>query len=186
MKMIYKIGIGFTLFAGGLYLYKQLTKRNMKVSPNGIQFIKNLEGVSNKAYQDTKGLWTIGVGHLIKPNEQHLRIKILTPNEIDSLLKTDLMRFEDAVNDSITVPLTQNQFDALVSIAFNIGDSAFKKSSFVKRINAGEPMDSVLRAIALWKNPFAIIGRRAKEMRLYSQGNYSNQVATKELTMFVA
>lgn len=111
----------------------------MKVSPEGRKEIAKHEGNELEAYQDIVGVWTIGVGHTaaaggIKP-VKGMRI---TMAESDAILAQDLRTFEKAVLDAVKVPLTQNQFDALVSLAFNIGGGAFAKSTLVKRLNEGD------------------------------------------------
>jgi len=178
----FKIGLGVLTLIGGYYIYKMVTKK--KISSQGISFITQLEGKKNKAYKDSKGLMTIGVGHLIKPNESYLLNKTLTDKEINDLLKKDLIKFENVVNDTITVPLNQNQFDSLVSIAFNIGDSGFKNSTFAKLINQKADKEKIYKSISLWKKPIDLISRRAKEIRLYDTGIYSNQVASNEITKY--
>jgi len=184
MNKYFKIGFGLVaLTATGYFIYKLLNKR--KISSKGISFITDLEGKRNYAYRDSKGLWTTGVGHLIKPNEEFLKTKVLSNEEINNLLRKDLSKFESVVNDSIDVPLKQHEFDSLVSIAFNIGENAFPKSTFVKLINEGKGKEEIKKSIAQWKKPIDIIGRRAKEIRLFDNGLYSNQIATRELTYFI-
>lgn len=139
----------------------------MKISDNGIWHLIRLEGYRNNAYKDVKGLWTTGVGHLIQPHEEHLINTVLTNEEVEDLLKADLVRFERVVNETIKVPLTQNQYDSLVSIAFNIGVHGFKNSTFVKRINNKESKERISQAIMMWNKPSQIIGRRKKEVKLY-------------------
>lgn len=89
-----------------------------KISNKGRQMIANFEGVRFAPYNDGTGGITIGIGHLIKPGES---FGTLTDKEVSELFSKDIAIFEKAVNDSIKVPLTQNQFDALVSFAFNVG-----------------------------------------------------------------
>lgn len=107
----------------------------MKVSDNGLNFIKNEEGSMKKAYKDQGGLWTIGVGHLIRADEKHLLTDTLTDDQILALLRNDIGVTENAINNWVKQPLTQNQFDALASLIFNIGDGAFHISTLLKKVN---------------------------------------------------
>lgn len=184
MKNIYKIGIGLGILTGSYFLYKKFI--SMTTSTNGVNFIKWVEGVRYKAYKDSKGLWTIGVGHLILPTEKDLLTKTLTDLEVLNLLKKDLQKAEQAVNDAILIPIKQNEFDSLVSLCFNIGVNAFKGSTLARMINLKSSNDSINKAFAAWKIPFTIEGRRAKEIRLFNTGNYSNLVASTELTKYFA
>lgn len=107
----------------------------MKVSDNGLKFIMQEEGFKTKAYQDAVGLWTIGCGHLIRKDEEYLKTKTLSEDEVLSLLKGDIITVENAINSLVKKTLTQNQFDALASLIFNIGDGAFRKSSVLVKLN---------------------------------------------------
>lgn len=108
----------------------------MKVSPAGRKAIAEREGNKLEAYRCSAGVLTIGVGHTSAAGmpivKQGMRI---TAEESDEILSRDLATFEKGVLDAVKAPLTQNQFDALVSLAFNIGVGAFKKSTLVKRLN---------------------------------------------------
>jgi len=103
------------------------------ISDRGLNMLKNFEGVRYKAYRDAVGVWTIGYGHT-KTASPGMSI---TPAEAERLLRQDLERFEQAVRDRVTVPINQNQFDALVSFAFNVGVGAFRKSTLLKLLNQG-------------------------------------------------
>jgi lysozyme len=155
------------------------------ISEKGIEFLTNLEGFKTKAYKDSKQLWTIGIGHLIDlTKERDLLTRELTKSEVQKLFDKDLDRFELAVKNSIKVPLKKYQFDALVSLAFNIGENAFKKSTLVRLINAKAPVSEIIKAFALWKNPQEIRTRRAKEIRLFVTGNYSNLLAQSDFNKY--
>ena len=121
----------------------------MPLSQNFIIFLAQLEGIRTKPYRDAAGLQTIGVGHLI--TQQELRTGIIVINadnaewrgglstqQVYDLLDQDLQRFVAAVEDAVNVPLTQNQFEALVSFAFNIGIGAFRSSSLLRKLNSGD------------------------------------------------
>ena len=85
------------------------------------------------------GVWTIGFGTTIYPNG--IKVKkgdTCTLDQAKSYMAHDLKKFEQAVNGAVNIALNQNQFDALVSLAYNIGTGAFNKSTLVKKLNAGD------------------------------------------------
>jgi lysozyme len=94
--------------------------------------IKDFEGCSLTAYQDSSGVWTIGWGHTgnVTPGQ------VITQEEADKLLKADLEYYEKAVENLLPFPVTQYQFDALVSFAYNVGVAALAKSSLMGYIKA--------------------------------------------------
>jgi lysozyme len=104
----------------------------MRVSDEGIKLIKHFEGIHKKPYICPAGYWTIGVGHLISrgaklPFEWD---RVLSPGEIDDLLRKDLRRFELGVLRLLgTVQPNQSEFDALVSFSFNLGLGCFQRST---------------------------------------------------------
>lgn len=110
----------------------------MKTSAAGRKAITEREGLRLKAYQDSVGIWTIGVGHTAAAGPPTVaRGLTITAALADQILTRDLSIFEKAVNSAVTVPLNQNEFDALVSFAFNIGAGAFQKSTLLKELNKG-------------------------------------------------
>lgn len=119
-----------------------MTQR-MQTSPQGRQAIIQHEGIRYEPYRDVAGYWTIGVGHLIVPGDGVPRDPTSgNPLPIDetllmTLFETDLAHAEKAVNDYVFVPLTQNQFDALVDFVFNFGASRFATSTLRKLLNEG-------------------------------------------------
>jgi lysozyme len=104
----------------------------MRVSDEGIKLIKHFEGVHKKPYICPAGYWTVGVGHLIS-RDAELPIewdRVLSPGEIDDLLRKDLRRFELGVLRLLgTVQPNQSEFDALVSFSFNLGLGCFQRST---------------------------------------------------------
>ena len=119
--------IGLILL-GGLLIVR-------KASAIGIDYIKSIEQWSNTPYPDQAGFLTIGWGHKILPGENFTYIN---EDEGEQLLRKDLSETESAINRLVTVPITQNQYDALVSFVFNIGVSAFAGSTLLKKLNAGD------------------------------------------------
>lgn len=97
----------------------------MKISERGIETIKRHEGLRLDSYQDAAGVWTIGYGHTetARPGQR------ITVETAERLLMQDIEQFESAVNRLVQVPLTQSQFDALVSFTFNVGIGALERST---------------------------------------------------------
>ena len=146
--------------------YTHIEENIMAIAKSTLDFITKEEGARNKAYKDSKGLWTIGVGHLIKSDEQHLITATLTDDQVEELLRSDLKWCSEAVESSVKVPLQQHQFDALYSLCFNIGGTNFAKSTVVKKINAND-MQGAADAILMWNKPAVLEGRRKRERNLF-------------------
>lgn len=98
-------------------------------------FLVKEEGIRNRVYKDSAGIDTIGIGHRILPNEQNLKSVTLTPKQIEDLFFLDIVKAENAIKESIKVPLTPGQQAALISFVFNVGTGAFKRSTMLKLIN---------------------------------------------------
>lgn len=111
----------------------------MKISNDGILLIKKFEGCSLAAYQDSVGVWTIGYGWTQpvagKPVGRGMTI---TQNTAEQLLLTGLSQYEAGVTNLVNKPLTQHQFDALVSFAYNLGIKSLGTSTLLKKLNAGD------------------------------------------------
>lgn len=105
----------------------------MKISQKGINLIKTFEGLSLKAYKDSVGVVTIGYGS----TGPHVSMgQIITEVQAETLLKSDIARFERGVSDLVTAPLNQNEFDALVSFSFNLGLGNLKSSTLLRKLNS--------------------------------------------------
>ncbi|MCR1838591.1 lysozyme [Pasteurella caecimuris] len=146
----------------------------MKTSERGINHIIRDEGERLTAYQDIVGIWTIGVGHTGfvdgKPVAKGMTISKEKSREI---LKADLTRFENAINASVNVPLKQNQFDALVSLAFNIGEGSFRRSTLLRKLNVGD-YNGASQQFLVWKNAGGrvsqgLLNRRRREKALFDE-----------------
>ncbi|ANF79336.1 TPA: lysozyme [Salmonella enterica] len=111
----------------------------MQISPKGIALIKEFEGCSLTAYKDSVGVLTIGYGwtHAVdgKPLRNGMTIDQATA---ERLLKTGLVGYENDVLKLVRVKLTQGQFDALVSFAYNLGARSLSTSTLLKKLNAGD------------------------------------------------
>lgn len=120
----------------------------MQTSDAGLTALEHREGVKLVMYRDAAGLPTIGVGHLLTKDEL-LSGKVsmgdafadwhrgLTDEQVRALLRQDVAAAEGTINAAVTVALTQSQFDSLVSFRFNIGGTAFRNSTLLKKLNAG-------------------------------------------------
>ena len=144
----------------------------MVVSLFGIDLICGFEGLRLKAYDDGVGVWTIGFGTTIYPNG--IRVKkgdTCTEAQAKAYMAYDLKKFESTVNSAVTVPLNQNQFDALVSLAYNIGTGAFSESTLVKKLNANN-IRGAADQFDVWVNAGGkrmqgLVNRRAKEKEVF-------------------
>lgn len=109
----------------------------MNTSQTGINLIKGFEGKRLTAYDDSVGVWTIGYGTIKYPNG--IRVKkgdTCTELQAENYLKSDLVKFENAINRLVKVPLNQNQFDALASFTYNLGETNLSKSTLLRKLNA--------------------------------------------------
>jgi lysozyme len=168
--------IAVVLWAVGVFAAIHLTNQFthieenlMAIAESTLSYITKEEGFKNKAYKDSKGLLTIGVGHLIKPDEPHLITAVLTDDEVKDLLKSDLKWCSEAVEKAVKVPLTQPQFDALYSLCFNIGETNFRKSTVVRKLNEND-YKGAADAILMWNKPEVLTNRRKRERDLFLSG----------------
>jgi len=155
----------------------------MEMSEKGINCLKLWEGFKTKAYKDTAGFLTIGVGHLITNTEKannYIKIDdktidfncVITENEVEMLLRQDLKGFVSAINKLVKVKLFQNQFDALTSFCFNVGQGNFKDSTLLKLLNEGK-YEEVPTQLRKWnkaggKVVQGLINRRENEILLWN------------------
>lgn len=112
----------------------------MKISDAGLKLLKLSEGWRNKIYLDQAGLQTIGYGHLLTSDDKASGRYSdgITETSGTDILKRDVEFAENAVTALVKVPLSQNQFDALVDFTFNLGKGALASSSLLKKLNAGD------------------------------------------------
>jgi GH24 family phage-related lysozyme (muramidase) len=108
------------------------------ITQAGIDLIKQFEGFSPAIYICPAGYPTIGYGHVVKPQERQQFASGITPEQAETLLRQDVQTAERAVLRLITVPLTDGQFDALVSFTFNLGAGALQRSTLRRRVNRGD------------------------------------------------
>lgn len=108
-----------------------------QINAAGLQLLEQSEGCELQAYKDVAGVWTIGYGHT--GVDVYPGLKISMQRAVD-LLKSDLARFENAVNSAVSRNLTPNEFSALVDFAYNVGIGAFTSSSLLRCVNAGDTL----------------------------------------------
>lgn len=142
----------------------------MRISAQGMAFIRQFEGFSARLYRDVAGLWTIGYGHLVTSGEQFLGP--LSPEEAVRLLRKDVAVAEGAVGRLIRVPLRQAQFDALVSFTFNLGGGVLQRSTLRSVLNRGEyeavPGQLMRYVFAGGRTCVGLVRRRGAEAALFS------------------
>jgi lysozyme len=123
----------------------------MNISQRCLEGIKHHEGVRQKPYRDSVYLWTVGVGHLMYDSQAKLPVdqrmavqllpqdnKIFSMEEVDAILRADLARFERGIATFCPVPLTQGQFDGLVSFSFNVGLGTLQRSTLRQKVLRGD------------------------------------------------
>lgn len=145
---------------------------SMSVSNKGVDLICEFEGKRLVAYDDGVGVWTIGFGTIKYPSGNRVKKgDTCTLEQAKEYMRHDLIEFEHTVNSSVKVPLNQNQFDALVSLAYNIGSSAFKSSTLVKKLDSGD-YQGAADQFNVWinaggKRMQGLVNRRDKEKLLF-------------------
>ena len=148
----------------------------MKTSEKGIDLLKVLEegkGFSSKSYICSAGKRTIGYGHVILPDDNI--IEPITEDQAEDILEKDVSVAENAINKYVKIPLTQNQFDALVCFVFNVGRTNFKTSTLLKFINE-QLWDKIPKQFMRWvyhdkKLIKGLENRRKIEVRLWKNEN---------------
>lgn len=156
---------------------------NVKASQHLLDLLVVWEGLELKAYPDSAKLLTIGIGHLLTKEEKQTGFIVINGKKVPwqygitkaqayELKLQDLVRFEEVVTTLVKVPLKQNEFDALVSFAYNTGVSAFTGSTLLKKLNQGMysevPVELKKWVKAGGKVIKGLINRRNNEIRLWN------------------
>ncbi len=139
----------------------------MKISVEGLALIKKFEGLELDAYKCAAGVWTIGYGHTKGVQEGD----VWSEAQANEMLEIELEEFERYINDNVTVALSQNQFDALVSWVYNLGPANLKASTMLKVLNSGD-YEGVPAQIKRWNKAGGkvlegLIRRREAEALLF-------------------
>ena len=140
-----------------------------RTTDNGIELIKQFEGFSERVYICPAGYSTIGYGHVVRSNESFNEI---SEQEAEELLRRDLYKYEKAVLRFISVPLDDNQFDALISFTYNLGSGALQRSTLRAKLNRGD-YEGAANEFSKWcmangRKLKGLLLRRIKERELFS------------------
>lgn len=147
----------------------------MKLSPAGRSFLEQQEGVVLMVYRDVSGIPTVGCGHVVLPEDGLSVGDEITQAQCDAFLAHDVAKCEAAIERYVKTALSQNQFDALCSLIFNIGVGAFAASTVLKALN-GNSQTPLAEAWCLWDKDVqggaevtdpALLARRRREVALY-------------------
>ena len=144
----------------------------MEYSKQGLALTENFESCRLIAYQDIKGIWTIGWGHTGPEVVEGL---VWTQDQADSQLVMDLQRAESIVDTCVTVELTQGQYDALVDFAFNLGCNAERGSTLLRLVNENDMADAA-NEFAKWDHASGqvvagLLRRRLAEKQEFLNGD---------------
>ena len=148
-------------------------ENQMKLSSNGFRLLGELEGIVLKPYRDSVGIPTIGIGSTYYEDGTKVRMadKPITTERAIQLAKNVVKSFEAKVNKVILLPMTQNQFDSMVLLCYNIGESGFARSSVVRHFNKGN-LQKAADSFLLWNKAGGrvlrgLTNRRKKERELF-------------------
>ena len=143
-----------------------------KVSEEGLNLIKRFEGFSNTIYTCPAGYLTIGYGHVVLDHEMESFAERISEEQATGLLRQDVVIAERAVLQHINVPLTDGQFDALVSFTFNLGSGALQRSTLRRKLNRQEYTSAVTEfrrwVWASGKKLKGLVRRRQAEAELFN------------------
>ena len=145
----------------------------MKLCEEGLALIRTQEGFRARAYRDATGVWTIGYGHTSMAGPPHVTPRMeISAQQGEDIFDRDVTRFAEGVRRSLKRDLTDQQFTALVSFAYNVGLANFRRSSVLRAVNDGD-FAAVPRRLALWvkaggRTLPGLIKRRAAEAALFA------------------
>ncbi len=159
-----------------------MAKTDLDISFNGICELISYECICLQPYLDSVKVKTVGIGSTASDIADLASWdwdKKISVEEAVRLFKLGLAKYVAAVNKSLEVSVSQSLFDALVSITYNIGINGMKKSTFIKRVNAKESLQSIIEAMSRYNQGGGRIikglaNRRAKEANLVLTGSYSS------------
>lgn len=147
------------------------TTGDLDIDQAGLRLIEQFEGLKLDPYKDPVGIWTVGYGHVIHPADNIPLDAPITQARAEELLRQDLSTAQDGVNAAITVDVTDNQYAACVSLAFNIGVGNFAHSTLARLLNAGN-VQGAADQFPLWNKAGGhvlpgLVRRRAAERELF-------------------
>lgn len=153
-------------------LYDQ-AKTIRQISNEGLESIKEFEGYRSTAYLDSAGIWTVGYGSTRIHGRAVKKGDVVTQVEALEQLHNDVKTFSDAVNLLVTVYVSQAQFDALCSLTYNIGATAFEESTLLRLLNDGRYEQAAMQfdrwVFAAGHQITGLINRRARERELFER-----------------
>ena len=157
----------------------------MITSLEGRKFIESFEARRLKAYRDSVGVWTIGIGHTSMAGSPTVNPgMMITDQQCDDIFDADLRPVERKVEELVKVPISQKQFDALVSFSFNVGTGALAKSTLLKRVNAHQfdlvPAEFMKWANAGGKELSGLVRRRRAEAAMWREIDRSAPIMSEE------
>ena len=147
----------------------------MRMTEEGLALIRRSEGFRANAYRDATGIWTIGYGHTSMAGLPEVREGlVITRAEAQKILARDVEMFAAGVAKALRVSVTDTEFSALVSFAYNVGLAGFERSSVLKAVNDGD-REAVPRRLQLWVKAGGqvlpgLVKRRAAEAALFIKG----------------
>jgi|SRR5882757_2749717 len=145
----------------------------MDLDQKGKDFLAKEEGLILHPYQDSKGVWTIGIGNTYYEDGTKVTMKdpSITKDRAYSLFNIVSKQFINNLNKVVKSKITQNQFDALFSLSYNIGITGFNGSTVLRLVNSNTNDLGISEAFKMWKkagnDPTALLGRRIREVQLY-------------------
>jgi len=141
----------------------------MKLNENGYKALHQREGLRLKPYLDTKGIPTIAMGNTFYLDGRKVTMndRKLTLSESTELGKITADNFAKTVDKLVTSEVNQNQFNALVSLAYNIGLNGFKNSTVLRKVNINPNDATIGKAFMMWTKDKELIGRRESEVKQY-------------------
>lgn len=163
---------GIGLIGNNIMVQKHRTAvTELSASNKVAEIVKHFEGFRSKAYQDTGGVWTIGYGHTkgVKAGD------VVTKKRATELLMEDVKEAEESVRKNVKAPLSQNEFDSLVSFTFNLGEGNLRDSTLLSKLNRKD-YEAVPEELRRWRfdegRPLkGLTRRRATEATLWNNGN---------------
>ena len=146
----------------------------MKLNQKGYDLIKSFEGLSLKPYKCSAGVATIGYGNTYYENNVKVQMSdpVITKKRAEDLLKISADRYASKVDNLVHKPITQNQFNALVSFAYNVGSGALASSTLLKKVNFNPNDAMIAKEFLKWNKAKGVTlagltTRRIKESALY-------------------
>lgn len=141
----------------------------MKLNEAGFKALHQREGLRLQPYLDTQGVATIsmGVTYYLDGKKVKITDPALTKEHAEKLANLTALDFASKVNVLVKSNVSQNQFNALVSLAYNIGITAFKNSTVLRRVNNNPNDPTIKDAFMMWTKNEELIGRRESEVKQY-------------------